>query len=61
MKSSKTGGRVSRLQAMLFVASKDAAGKGNYQSSFIAAGTLLVIGAALTLLLKTQPVRPKTS
>jgi hypothetical protein len=46
------GFALSRLQAMLFVASKDAAGKGNYESSFITAGVLLLLGAALTLLLK---------
>jgi MFS transporter, OFA family, oxalate/formate antiporter len=43
---------LSRVQQMLFVASKDAAGKGSYQSSFVVAGMLLVIGAVLTLLLK---------
>jgi hypothetical protein len=40
---------------MLYQASKDAAGKGNYQSSFITAGILLIVGAALTLLIKPQP------
>ena len=52
------GFALSRLQAMLFVASKDAAGKGSYQSSFITAGVLLIIGAALTFLIKPPP--PKT-
>jgi hypothetical protein len=37
------------------------AGSGNFNSSFIAAGALLVAGAALTLLLKTSPAQPKTS
>lgn len=45
------GFALSRLQAMLFEASKDAAGKGSYQSSFITAGVLLLAGAGLTLLL----------
>lgn len=45
------GFALSRLQAMLFEASKDAAGKGSYQSSFVAAGILLLVGAGLTLLL----------
>jgi MFS family permease len=49
------GFALSRLSQMLYVASKDAAGKGNYQSSFITAGILLIAGAALTLLIKTQP------
>jgi MFS transporter, OFA family, oxalate/formate antiporter len=44
-----------RLQQMLYEASKDEAGKGNYTSSFIVAGILLVVGAALTLLLRQQP------
>ena len=49
------GFALSRLSQMLYVASKDAAGKGNYQSSFVTAGILLIAGAALTLLLKPQP------
>ena len=48
------GFALSRLQAMLFAASKDAAGHGNYESSFITAGVLL-LGGALTLLIKSQP------
>jgi MFS transporter, OFA family, oxalate/formate antiporter len=48
---------LSRLQAMLFVASKDAAGKGSYQTSFVTAGVLLVVGAVLTLLLKTPSAK----
>ena len=48
------GFALSRLSQMLYVASKDAAGKGNYQSSFITAGILLIAGAALTLLLKPR-------
>jgi hypothetical protein len=53
------GFALSRLQAMLFEASKDAAGKGNYESSFIAAGVLLLIGAALTFLIR-PPKAPET-
>jgi len=52
---------LSRLQAMLFVASKDAAGKGSYQSSFITAGILLMVGAALTFLIKSPTAQAKTS
>ena len=48
------GFALSRLQAVLFAASKDAAGKGSYESSFITAGALLVVGAALTLLIKSK-------
>jgi hypothetical protein len=48
------GFALSRLSQMLYQASKDAAGKGSYQSSFITAGILLIAGAALTLLLKPQ-------
>jgi MFS transporter, OFA family, oxalate/formate antiporter len=43
-----------RLQQMLYEASKDEAGKGNYTSSFIVAGVLLIAGGLLTLLLKPQ-------
>jgi len=46
---------LSRVQQML------KAGSGNFDSSFIAAGVLLVVGAALTLLLKTAPAQSKTS
>jgi len=46
---------LSRAQQML------KAGSGNFNSSFIAAGLLLVAGAALTLLLKTPPAQSKTS
>jgi len=46
------GFALSRLQAMLFEQSKDALGHGNYASSFITAGVLLLIGAALTFLIK---------
>jgi len=46
---------LSRVQQML------KAGSGNFNSSFIAAGVLLVVGAALTLLLKTAPAQSKTS
>jgi len=49
------GFALSRLQAMLFAASKDAAGHGNYASSFITAGVLLLVGGALTLLIRTKP------
>ena len=49
------GFALSRLQAMLFAASKDAAGHGNYASSFLTAGALLLAGSALTLLIK-KPV-----
>jgi MFS family permease len=49
------GFALSRLSQMLYEASKDAAGKGNYKSSFITAGILLIAGAALTLLIKPQP------
>ena len=52
---------LSRLQAMLFVASKDAAGKGSYQSSFVTAGILLMVGAALTFLIKSPTAQAKTS
>jgi len=52
------GFALSRLQAMLFEQSKDAAGKGSYESSFIAAGVLLIVGAALTFLIK--PTAKKT-
>jgi len=44
-----------RMQQMLFEASKDAAGKGNYASSFTLAGVLLIVGTALTFLIKPQP------
>jgi MFS family permease len=47
-----------RLQQMLFEGSKDAAGKGSYASSFVVAGSLLVLGAALTFLIKPQPANP---
>ena len=33
--------------------SKDALGHGSYESSFIAAGVLLLVGAALTFLIKS--------
>ena len=46
---------LSRVQQMLKASS------GNFNSSFIAAGVLLIIGAALTLLLKTPPAQSKTS
>ena len=46
---------LSRVQQML------KAGSGSFNSSFIAAGVLLIIGAALTLLLKAPPAQPKTS
>ena len=49
------GFALSRLSQMLYEASKDAAGKGNYKSSFITAGILLIAGAALTRLIKPQP------
>ena len=52
------GFALSRLQAMLFEQSKDAAGKGSYESSFIAAGVLLILGTALTFLIK--PAAKKT-
>jgi MFS family permease len=43
-----------RVQQMLFEASKDSAGKGNYASSFTLAGVLLILGTALTFLIKPQ-------
>ncbi len=43
---------LSRLQAMLFEASKRAGGQGSYQSSFITAGILLLLGALLTPLIR---------
>jgi len=46
---------LSRVQQMLKASS------GNFNSSFIAAGVLLIIGAALTLLLKSSPAQAKTS
>jgi len=48
-----------RAQQMLYEASKDAAGKGSYSSSFVVAGVLLVAGAALTFLVK--PPQPKAA
>ncbi len=48
------GFALSRLQAWLFAASKDTAGHGNYASSFITAGLLLLVGGALTLLIRTR-------
>jgi len=54
------GFALSRLQAMLFAASKDAAGHGNYASSFTTAGALLLAGAVLTLFIKKQNA-PKAS
>ncbi len=42
-----------RVQQMLYEASKDAAGKGSYMSSFIVASVLLVVGTALTFLIKS--------
>ncbi len=48
------GFALSRLQAMLFAASKDSAGHGNYASSFITAGVLLLVGGALTLGIRTK-------
>jgi OFA family oxalate/formate antiporter-like MFS transporter len=41
-----------RLQQMLYEASKNAEGKGSYASSFIVAGVLLLVGGALTLLIR---------
>ena len=41
-----------RVQQMLFEASKDSAGKGNYASSFTLAGSVLILGTALTFLIK---------
>ena len=46
---------LSRVQQMLKASS------GNFNSSFIAAGSLLVVGAVLTLLLKSSPSQSKTS
>ena len=46
---------LSRVQQMLKASS------GNFNSSFVAAGVLLVVGAALTLLLKASPAQPRTS
>jgi len=46
---------LSRVQQMLKASS------GDFKSSFIAAGVLLVVGAALTLLIKITPVQSKTS
>lgn len=48
------GFALSRLQAWLFAASKDAAGHGNYASSFVTAGVLLLVGGVLTLLIRTR-------
>ncbi len=48
------GGLVlSRLQQMLTAASQ-----GSYRSSFIAAGVLLLVGAALTFLINPPPAKP---
>jgi len=41
-----------KVQQILFNASKDAAGEGNYASSFMLAGGLLIAGTALTFLIK---------
>ncbi len=41
-----------KVQQILFNASKDAAGKGNYASSFMLAGGLLIAGTAITFLIK---------
>jgi MFS transporter, OFA family, oxalate/formate antiporter len=49
------GFALSRVQQMLKASS------GNFNSSFVAAGTLLIVGAALTLLLKTPSAQSKTS
>jgi len=46
---------LSRVQQML------KAGSGDFNSSFLAAGALLIVGAVLTLLLKTPPAQSKTS
>ena len=49
------GFALSRVQQMLKASS------GNFNSSFVAAGTLLLVGAALTLFLKTPSTQSKTS
>ena len=46
---------LSRVQQMLKASS------GDFNSSFLAAGVLLIVGAALTLFLKSPPAQPKTS
>jgi nitrate/nitrite transporter NarK len=46
---------LSRVQQML------KAGSGNFNSSFIAAGVLLLVGAALTFLIKSPSAQPKVS
>jgi MFS family permease len=43
-----------RLQQMLYEASKIVDGKGSFASSFIVAGTLLLLGAALTFFIKPK-------
>jgi MFS family permease len=48
-----------RVQQMLYEASKDAAGKGSYASSFIIASALLLLGTGLTFLIKPPP--PKST
>jgi MFS family permease len=47
-----------RVQQMLYEASKDAEGKGNYMSSFVVASVLLLVGTALTFLIRPPTPRP---
>jgi MFS family permease len=50
-----------RVQQMLYEASKGAEGKGSYTSSFIVACVLLLVGTALTFLIKPPPPKPAGS
>jgi MFS family permease len=50
-----------RVQQMLYEASKDAEGKGSYMSSFIVASVLLLVGTALTFLIKPPQPKPASS
>ena len=47
-----------RAQQMLYEASKGAEGKGSYMSSFIVASVLLLVGTALTFLIKPPQAKP---
>jgi MFS family permease len=47
-----------RVQEMLYQASKDAEGKGSYMSSFVVASVLLLVGTALTFLIKPPQAKP---
>jgi MFS family permease len=46
-----------RLQQMFYEAKIDASGEGSFASSFVLAGSLLLLGAALSILLGPNPTR----